>query len=477
MSSRPRCRDWTALATQQLRLRNLIQISGHNVVTCPNKCSVYFTLHHTAMSAPFFTSESLDTPQNAIWPEINCPSIAKSGAHSVCIRVWQHHRRSLIANAPNTPDEVLFVWGVYFSGLVPISKRTDVSLRDNSLVFHIHGGFFTRTECLLPASVPHQLDFIGITQTKRRQFPHIPNICDTLPALQSLNLSTHSKAAKSPARLQLADPAQLKVRYIEKLFFSTEIRHSYNIDKLMLLQRKQRQLCKQSTEAKRVRDEISMRSAFCLDADLIAHQPRAPSTRASSTNLTLNRLLFSQKPQQLPPQVLLRAQEVRKQIETARFRTKILLHERDAARHQLRRLQLQMDQLSDANTEQESWLLANYHELRRDIEVGDRLAEEARCKEQTVTTLNRALHLRRQQLLRELGEVYCIERNMREMFTINGAELPSAEAFTDTYSPAEVSVALGYAAHLTTMCAIILDLPLRYVCGRRSLRLCHKLKY
>lgn len=470
MSSRPRCRDWTAIATQQLRLRNLIQISGHNIIAGPAKCSVYFTLHHTSMSAPFFTSEKLDTPQYVIWPDINCPSIAKSPAHSVCIRIWRHLRFSASSTSsssspPETSkDEVLFVWGVYFAGLVPISKRTDVQLRDNSLVFHIHGGFFTHFECLLPVNVPDQLDFIGIPQTRRRQFPHKPNICDTLPpALQSLKLSSPSKSLwEIPTAPPLADPSALKVRYIEKLFYATETRNSYTVDKLMLLQRKQRQLCKQSTESKRIRDEICMRSAFCLDPELIAHsRPRTqPPPRAPSTTLTLNRLLFK-PPELLRPEDLLRAQEIRKQIETARFRNKILLHEREEARNRVRKLQLKIDQLSDLNTEKESWLLANYHELRREMEMAERMAEEASGKELVLNELKKVLMLRRHQLLRELGEVYSIERNARGVFTINGAELPSSESFTEYSSPAEISVALGYAAHLTTMCAIILDLPLR----------------
>lgn len=458
MGSRPRCRDWTALASQQLRLRNLIQISGHNIVTDLPKFSVYFTLHHTSMSAPFFTSEKLDTPQNAIWPEINCQSIAKSTAHSVCIRVWRHVRST---SSDDLADELLFLWGVYFSGLVPISKRTDVQLRDNALVFHIHGGFFTSADYLLPDTVPRQLDFIGIPQTRRRQFPHKPNICDTFPAIRGLDISPNKAKFLKSTSPPPADPNELKVRYIEKHFYATEIRTSYPVDKLMLLQRKQRQLQKQANEAKRIREEICMRSPFCLDPKLIANRTtRTSPPRPVSTNLTLNRLLF-QPPEQLRPEVLLRSQEIRKQIETARLRSKILLHERDEAKIRLRQLEQKLDKLSDGNTEQESWLLANYHELRRDTETADRMEEEARRKQLLMHKLAQALQVRRQQLLRELSQVYSIEMNERKMFTINGAELPDASEFSDFSSPAEISVALGYAAHLTTMAAVVLDHPLR----------------
>lgn len=471
MGSRPRCRDWTALATQQLRLRNLIQISGHNITTANAKAVVFYTLHPTTMSAPFFTSESLETPQNAIWPEINCPAIVKSNALSVCIRVWR-------AKQPNeSSDELLFLWGVYFSGLVPISKRTDVKLRDNSLVFHIHGGFFTSAECLLPQNVVKQLEFIGVYETKRRQrqmipFPHTPDVCDTFPAVRQAGRSEHeqqttNKTKAGPSVSPPKDTSTLKVRYIEKQFYTSEIRASYKVEKLLLLQLKQRQLQKQAFEAKHIRDEICMRSAFCLDLELIAHKTehsRARATSRPSAGLTLNRLL-AKPTEPLKPEVLVQAQALRKQIEIARFRSKILLHERDEARLRLRRLENQLTKLGDVNIEKESWLLANYHELRRGKEAANRHDEDVRRKECHLEWLQAELMMRRHQLLRELKEIYCIRRMKKGVYKINNAVLPNAAPFIELCSSSHVSVALGYAAHLTTMIAVVLDQPLRWVWG------------
>jgi UV radiation resistance-associated gene protein len=128
MFNRPRCRDWTPLVTQQLRLRNLIKISGHNI-QCDNtiKCSIYFTLHLTSMSAPFFTSDRLDPHANILWSEIDSPVLYKSASKSVCIRIWQHlqtkaeeDETELQLRRPSTKnhtgDKILFLWGVFFSG-------------------------------------------------------------------------------------------------------------------------------------------------------------------------------------------------------------------------------------------------------------------------------------------------------------------------------------------------------------------------
>lgn len=485
MFNRPRCRDWTALATQQLRLRNLIQISGHNIV-CEPKCSIYFTLHLTSMSAPFFTSEKLESYKNAIWPEINCQSIIKSTSHSVCIRVWQRTQPSSSDNSTTAVDKVLFLWGVYFSGLVPISKRTDVKLKENSLVFHIHGGFFTSTSCLEAESVYQQLQFIGVVDTKQSLRKNSNLNCDALvlSSEQLTNLRGKGKDAwndafasprnghhspelnggtESNVSCQMhIDPESLKVRYIEKNFFKTEIRLSYNVDKLLLLQEKQRKMIKKSASAKELIDKICMRSAFCLNLELIANKAMLYRPRGNpSMGRTLNRLLF-QQPEQPKPEILLQAQELRRRIETAKFRCRLLVQERNQAKIKLRRLEQKLGTISDSNIEQESWLMANYRGLARDKEAETKSIMTIRDQNESLFKLVKALEERRHHLLRELKEIYCIRRNENAIFTINGAALPNFDPISDVVPPLEISVALGYAAHITLMCSIVLNCPLRY---------------
>lgn len=480
MFNRPRCRDWTALATQQLRLRNLIQISGHNII-CDPKCSIYFTLHQTSMSAPFFTSEKLESYKNAIWPEINCQSIIKSTSHSVCIRVWQ--RTSQTDDTSITCDKVLFLWGVYFSGLVPISKRTDVKLKENSLVFHIHGGFFTSTSCLEAESVYKQLQFIGVIETTaNKSLQKNSNLnCDALVLSSEQLTNLHGKAKDnsdvSPRNghhsldiadnnaicYKYSDPESLKVRYIEKSFFKSEIRLSYNVDKLLLLQEKQRKMLKKSASAKELIDKICMRSAFCLNLELIANKAMLYRPRGNpSMGRTLNRLLF-QQPEQPKPEILLKAQELRRRIETAKFRCRLLGQERNQAKIKLRHLEQKLGTISDSNIEQEAWLMANYRGLAREKDTETKSIMNIRDQNETLIKMVKALDERRQHLLRELKEVYCIKQKDNQVFTINGAALPNFDPISDVIPPLEISVALGYAAHITLMCSIILNFPLRYI--------------
>lgn len=476
MFNRPRCRDWTALATQQLRLRNLIQISGHNIVCDPN-CTIYFTLHLTSMSAPCFTGEKLEYRKNIIWPEINCQSILKSTSHCVCIRVWQRSLLdyNIIENdniTAQVPDKVLFLWGVYFSGLVTISKRTDVKLKPNALVFHIHGGFFTSPDCLLPESIPRQLQITGIDKKRLcsliwnnsniiyDDFNITKNHVSTLPGKNYEVLNEQTKKDDNADATANINAKYLKVRFIEKHFFKSEIRKSYDVNKLLLLQEKQRKIRHRTDSAKEQMEKICMRSAFCLNLELIANNAiKYRSRNNTSMGRTLNRLLF--QPVELPkPEILLEAQEIKRKIETAKFRCRLLLQEKNQGLINVRKLEHKLGEVSDANIEQETWLMANYRGLTRDKSfIEDFSFSTSRIE--FYTLLFNTLEQRRQQILQELKEIYIIKTNDKGMFTINNAALPNAESYIDMISPSDVSVALGYSAHITLMCSVILDCPLR----------------
>lgn len=102
-----RCRPWIPLFTQQvslmicrcinfivpinpnpefcfqLRLRHLKQITAYNVVAEENAC-FYYTLHLTSMSAPFYTSEEIDSP-NPKWIELDLSSVPSPSATGLCV--------------------------------------------------------------------------------------------------------------------------------------------------------------------------------------------------------------------------------------------------------------------------------------------------------------------------------------------------------------------------------------------------------
>lgn len=588
MINRPRCRDWSPLATQQLRLRNLIQITGHNIDAEPNT-SIYFTLHLTLMSAPFFTSEPLESYRNAIWAEINCQSIHKSTSQFVVVRVWQtnrthrntehgdakHLRRRLSSSGSSTviprdshfgcfepfdeqnsndisngKDKVLFVWGVYFSGLVPITKRSEVKLMDNALIFYIHGGFFTSVDYLLAESVPKQYNHFYETTSRNQQQPqqqqfihkglltknstnnviatkgtsiHTINTAKNCDSLSSSRNHLHEfdvggggdrkpiSLANSPKRHEVdfpsgrlspscdaianlphhktdhlnhdkqdenadeeytfSDPNILKVRFLDKEFFKWEIRHSYNVQKLLLLQEKQRIYRKKTQSANEVMEKICMKSASCLNLQLIANKGMLYRPRGNpSIGRTLNRLLTAQK-EQPKPEDLLKAQELRRKIETAKFRCRFLNMERDRYKVILRKLHDKCTKLNDENIEKESWLMDDYRELSRGRDLTFEQKSLYLSRQKTFEKVKESLTQRQHQLLGQLRDIYVIkERDRSGIYEINGICLPNTDTLRMYYSSnppgtnnaaLSLSVAMCYVAHVALLCSSVLNVPLR----------------
>ncbi|XP_063835459.1 uncharacterized protein LOC135084617 [Ostrinia nubilalis] len=160
MFGRPRCREWTPLATQQLRLRSLIQIVGYNIRPpegCTAQCSFYLTLHHTTMSAPFYTSERISSPHPK-WKEIDSELTHRMSSTNVVIRIWCHTMPPSDQTEP-TQDTVIQTWGVYFTGLRYIGANlalnfTSDCFKSNTLVFQMHGGYFCSYKSLKLDIIP-----------------------------------------------------------------------------------------------------------------------------------------------------------------------------------------------------------------------------------------------------------------------------------------------------------------------------------
>ncbi|KAJ2939104.1 hypothetical protein O0L34_g10292 [Tuta absoluta] len=159
MLGRPRCREWTPLATQQLRLRSLIQIVGYNIRPpegCRHQCSFYLTLHHTTMSAPFYTSERISSPHPK-WKEIDSEITQQMSSTNVVIRIWCHILNDSDDERPQ--DCIIQTWGVYFSGLRYIGANlalnfTSDCFKSNTLVFQMHGGYFCSYKSLKLDIIP-----------------------------------------------------------------------------------------------------------------------------------------------------------------------------------------------------------------------------------------------------------------------------------------------------------------------------------
>lgn len=489
MFDRPRCRDWTPLATQQLRLRNLIQITGHNI-ECKKNSSLYYTLHMTSMSSPFFTSEQSDTPKNAMWSEINFQNIFELGSRSVCVRVWQHYNGNqtnsslkITNSTAIQQDELLFLWGVYFSGLVQIPNRTSTQLKENALIFQMHGGFFTSNEYIIREYDINRDDKISLQSTsnslksdnlkiinKKLQSLNIQN-CDgggnlsRTNSLNSLNNSSPKNSFSNNDKLYNDSNDSQKIRFLSQDFYKSEIRPSYGIQKLLKLQEKQRWIKRKSQDSKDLMEKICMRSAFCLNLELIANKPlvyqQKTNTKPTGMGRTLNRLLFQQN-QPPDPETLLKAQKIRRQIEIAKFRCRILSQERDRNKTSIRFLEKKLSELSDSNIELESWIMLHYRNLSRERDLILQEKIQFAGQKEIYANVKTSLRFRRIQLLKELNEIYVIKLgNNNCCYTINGVELPDAESYTEITLATDLSVSLGFVAHATILCSIILDVPLR----------------
>uniref|UniRef100_A0A1Q3F5M8 UV radiation resistance-associated gene protein n=1 Tax=Culex tarsalis TaxID=7177 RepID=A0A1Q3F5M8_CULTA len=485
MFDRPRCRDWSPLSTQQLRLRSLIQISGHNIVTDHPKCSVYFTLHTTTMSAPFYTSERQDIHSNIIWPEINCPTMVKSSLRCVCVRVWQSVGNSVEGDAAPEDhpegDAQLFLWGVYFAGLVPLTRRSEKRLKANTLVFQMHGGFFTSAEHILDGEEPLRPSSLSVktptsfaNSIEGKKLGLLSDktdlLCDNSDSSSPLSWygpggSGKARPAISPTPTEAE--TNLKIRYLFMEFLRSEIRPSYDVQRLLAVQERQRRIKYESESAKELTDRICMKSAYCLNLDLftdkqlVYHASTSAGQNRGGMGRQLSRLLYQER-EPLKPEILLKAQELRRQIELARFRSRILLQEKERIRGSIRQLQHKLHTIIDHNIEGESALMANYRNYGREKEALYQQKLAYASEKESYRELRTKVLAARHRLLRGLNEIYCIKKtNNGTTCTINDVALPNAESYTDATPALAFSVALGYVAHAVTMCSSILNIPVR----------------
>lgn len=459
MFSRPRCRTFEPLVTSQARLRNLIRITGVNFV-CDGgdrdkKVSLYFTLHLSAFSKPFYTSERLELRNKVEWPEINCQHIETSSQKFICVRVWQHLNDD---ESPST-DKMLFLWGVYFSGLVPVPPCQDeISFKENTLLFHLFGSsVFTSSDNIC----------VVIPSTKQ-------STCDQIysssPSFSNTNGSSTDLHSTSPPRSInshnsttvdiMNESRYLKVRYVQLDFPKNEIQPSYNVDRLLQIQDVQRRIKQRLESSKMLADRICTKSAACLNLELMMSKPIFyEPQKQPGMGRTLSRLL-SQQQAPPKPETILKIHELRLKVECARFRVKLLTQERERARHNKRSLEVKREKLKDENTETETMTWNNLRTLSRESLKTHQ--DKLTLQREVLVNVSMALNETKRCLLKELNEIYKVKKNAKGQYTINDIHLPDAESYADTTSSStEISIALGYVAHAVLIVAKILNIPLR----------------
>ncbi|XP_011501800.1 PREDICTED: UV radiation resistance-associated gene protein isoform X2 [Ceratosolen solmsi marchali] len=386
----PRYKSWLPLATQQLRLRNLIQIVGYQlkINNKREKCWFYYTMHRTSMSSPLYTSEPIDN-SSPRWASLEVPTLQGTGhsnASEIIIRLWKRTVKEDLSS-----DITEFTWGISFTGLTYIgsklSNNLETFLHENSLVFHFHGGFFAPPFCL-------------VTNPDSKRF-----------LVMGVN--------------------------------SFEVKDSYTVNKLSSLRSKMQALKQQIDSVQNLRERIASGESLIV--------PKYPQS-------SLNRLFQPKKVSREKKAEIVR---IRKDLEVAKFRTKLLEQERVRKMGEIRMLNQCHSDLMEENQDHGSNLMNRYRELNKDIE---RLYEWRQnhidSRETYIQTTARLAH-RRRQLITELSFIYPINQQQDDRFTINDVHLPDSEKL-DGSNDTQVAVALGFVAHTTQMIANILNVPTRY---------------
>ncbi|KAH8308403.1 hypothetical protein KR059_012137 [Drosophila kikkawai] len=500
MNLRPRCRKWLPLATQQLRLRNLARIQGFNIVSgslesgeqeqVESDVLLYYTLHTDRASEAFYTSEKLpQRHQQQKWAEICTDDEAwrKSNAQCVCIRVWKHRPaegrdgqptetdnrtgelsgRSAQQQTPNKlprPPELLFTWGVYFSGLIPLSPLTLAQCGSNCLVFQLNGEQFASPSMITEQGLQAQLHlhYQKYAAEEEREEPRD----------QGINSPAASRSSSPVLRMSTMRYAQLKCQ-------QHEIRRSCNLDKLLLLQRLQRLQQQKQKQMTEIRKEICRLSVQCVTKNELRLKPRTTSLSGDhaahhhhhSMGRALSVLLAEQ--QQISPLTLYNAQQLTKQIERLSSQQRLLQTERETFRQRNERLRQRLAALREQREELQQQLHSRRVRLEQECLELRTMAPQHLAQRDQRRQIVRQVERRMSTLVLELQEIYNIQNVGGQQLSICGIAFPHMEQYTsesrqaanaqlmENVSPLAVSAALGYIAHMVQMLAIIMDRPLR----------------
>ncbi|KAH8305490.1 hypothetical protein KR018_010876 [Drosophila ironensis] len=479
MNLRPRCRPWLPLATQQLRLRNLVRIQGFNLVSPAREraeqvhLQVSYSLHMLPGSEPFYESEKLTLRhQQQKWAEISAENASwrKSNAQCVCVRVWQHYpsesnsrnQQSSGRSQLTRPPELLFTWGVYFSGLIPLAPISLAQCGENCLIFQLNDEQFASplqiTEQGLHAHL--HLHYQAYAAEEEREEP-----CN-----EGINSPNASRSSSPVLRMSTMRYAQLKCQ-------QQEIRRSYNLDKVLLLQRLQRLHQQKRRHMTEIGGEIARLSVQCVTKNELRLKPRTTSLSGDhaahhhSMGRALSVLLAEQ--QQIAPLTLYNAQHLTRQIEGLRSQQRLLQAERETFLQRNERARQRLEGLREQREALQQKLHGQRHRLEQErLEMRSLAPRHLALREERRQIL-RQVERRMSTLVLELQEIYNVRSEGGHQFSICGIPFPHMEQYTsesrqaanaqllENVSPLAVSAALGYVAHLVQMLSIIMDRPLR----------------
>lgn len=127
MFNRPNRYRYVNLATQQIRLRNILRLSAHNINNLRSQeANLFFTIHKNDSSSEqaFYTSPKVRSrkynKRTFDWPDISYQSVDEGILKDICIKLWEDSCQS---------TEPLFSWSVQLRDLV----FYDLDSKDSSI--------------------------------------------------------------------------------------------------------------------------------------------------------------------------------------------------------------------------------------------------------------------------------------------------------------------------------------------------------
>lgn len=409
--------QWMPLASQQLRLRHLIRIIGLNI-ECRYKSKLYFTLHHSFDCPAFYRSADIQHNANSktiLWDRIACPDILKSNAKAVWVRVWEQRN----TKTPMTDDTIIFVWHVWFSGLILAGTGADPKHFSNTLIFQLNKNCFSSPE-----------HFSSFFDYNEYLYDNVRN---------SLDLSLDMNG----------------IRCIATQRTRRSIRQSYSLDKLLQIQKIHRS-CKHFK--KDVHDITEQ----------IVNQNFRPKSTLSKNRSSIQYLLSDVN--EVKPEEKLECKELKRKIEQLRFKCNLLEKEHETATENNKELTKLLSNTKALNRDQSDSIQERSSKLAEDESL---LYEKKKVVHRCVKTkreleclINKRLGL----LGCELKHIYPINEPSNGYFTVCNLPFPDKNypssnpptGHSKLITPATLSVALGFVAHFVEITAIILDKPLRF---------------
>lgn len=405
-------------------------------------------------------------------------------------------------NTTNIKDRLLFSWGVYFSGLMPVCLQTDMTYNSNTLIFKINDGYFASPNSCTLENLRSQLSsncktISNNNDSKMKYSIPIPN--DQL----SINSPPVSRSSSPvPVNWHTDLHRICTKRYLQLDCERSQIRQSYNLEKLLKIQEKQRDRLKLQQICKEISDDIRNLSVHCVTKDQLLTKNIRLRTISSGGGLSNGSLLsyshhnqqyhqhyFSSPSQhhsmgrtlslllsenfQLEPKQLFQAQKLHRELESLRCRKRILLNAHITITESIKEQNKLLEITTSKRKEVENTLNRYQKQL-----VAERLEYLDKCN--TLLELRQRKWILTQQIKHRiaslcigLDKIYPIDCNQLGYHTISGVPFLSLEIYAqdmayiqsfqyaEKINPMSLSAALGYLAHLVRMLAVIINIPLR----------------